>query len=53
MLNCFKDDQRYIHILYHVFALIQQNNTKFTVEQPYMLFILYCLNTVSTDGLAT
>ena len=41
MLNCFKDYQRSIHILYHILDFIQQKKTKFPMEQPYMLPILH------------
>ena len=44
MLNCFKDYKRCIHISYHIFDFIQQKKPKFTMEQPYMLPILYCQN---------
>ena len=37
MLYCFKDYKRCIHISHH----IQQKNTKFTREQPYLLPIWY------------
>ena len=30
-----------MHILYHIFDFVQQKKTKFTMEQPYMLPILY------------
>ena len=40
MLNCFKDYKRCIHIPYHILDFVQQN--RFTMEQPYMLLILYC-----------
>ena len=42
MLSCFKNYGRYIHISYHILDFVQQKRTKFTVEQPYMLHILYC-----------
>ena len=42
MLNCFKGYKRCIHILYHILDFIQLMNTKFTMEQPYILPILYC-----------
>ena len=46
MLNCFRDYKRFIHILYHILDFvvntIQQKKTKYTIEQPYMLSILYC-----------
>ena len=30
-----------IHILHHIFDFVQQRKTRFTIEQPYMLPILY------------
>ena len=39
MLNGFKD---YIIISYHILVFVQQKNTRFTMEQPDMLSILYC-----------
>ena len=30
-----------MHILYHIFDFVQQKKTKFTMEQPYMLPIVY------------
>ena len=42
MLNCFKDYKRCIHISYHIFVCFQQKNTKFTMQQPYLLPTLYC-----------
>ena len=41
-LNCLECYQTYIHILYHSLDRIQHKNIKFTMEQPYMLPILYC-----------
>ena len=41
MLNCFKDHKICIHILHHIFDFFQQRKTRFTMEQPYMLPILY------------
>ena len=41
MLNCFKDYQRYIHVSYHILDFMKQKKTKFTIQQPYMLPILY------------
>ena len=34
--------KRFIDILYHILDFVQQKKTKFTMEQPYMLPILYC-----------
>ena len=42
MLNCFKDRKRCIHILCHILHFIQQMKIKFTMEQPYLLTVLYC-----------
>ena len=42
MLNCFKDYEICIHISYHILDCIQQKKTKFTMEEPHMLPILYC-----------
>ena len=41
MLNSFKDYERCFHIFHHILGFVQQK-TKFTMEQPYMLSILYC-----------
>ena len=41
-LNCFKDYERCIHISYHILDFVQQKKSKFTMEQPYMLHIIYC-----------
>ena len=41
MLNYFKDDKRCIPIPYHILEFVQQKKTKFIVEQPYVLPILY------------
>ena len=42
MLNCFKDYKRYTPISYHILDFVQHKKTKFTMEQPYMLPILFC-----------
>ena len=42
MQNCFKEYKICIHILYHILDFVQQKKTKFTMEQPCMLFFLYC-----------
>ena len=42
MLNCFKDYKRRIHISYRILDFVQQRKTRFTMEQPYLLPILYC-----------
>ena len=42
MLNCFEFYKICIHILYHILDSVQQKKTKFIMEQPYMLPILYC-----------
>ena len=42
MLSCFEDYKKCIHILYHIYGFIQQKETKFTMEQPYLLPILHC-----------
>ena len=42
MLNCFEDYKRCIHVLYHILDFVQRKKTRFTMEQPYMLPILYC-----------
>ena len=42
MLNCFEDCKRFHHISYHVLDFVQQKKTKLTMQQPYMLHILYC-----------
>ena len=42
MLDGFKDDKICVHISYHILDFIQQKETKFTMEQPYMLPILSC-----------
>ena len=42
MLNCFKYYKICIHILYHILDSVQQKKTKFIMELPYMLPILYC-----------
>ena len=42
MLNCFKDYKICIHISYHSLDFVKQKKTKFIMEQPYMLPILYC-----------
>ena len=41
LLNCFKGYKICIHILYHTLDFVQQKKTKFTIEQPYMLPILW------------
>ena len=41
MLNCFKNYKQCIHISYLILGC-SQHDTKFTMEQPYMLPILYC-----------
>ena len=41
MLNCFKDYQRCIHISLYILAFVQQNNTKFTMTQLYIMPILF------------
>ena len=42
MLKCFKHYKSYIHIAYYILDIVQQNKSKFTMEQPYILSILYC-----------
>ena len=42
VLSSFKDYKRCIHISYHILDFVQERKTKFTIEQPYMLHILYC-----------
>ena len=42
VLNCFEDYKRCIHISYHILDFIQQKKIKFTMEQSYVLPILYC-----------
>ena len=42
MLNCFEDYKICIHISYHILDFIQQKKIKVTMEQPYVLPILYC-----------
>ena len=42
MLNCLNDHERYIHISYHILDCVQQKKATFTIEQPYILPILYC-----------
>ena len=42
MLNCFKDYKRYIHMSYRILDFVKLMKTKFTMEQPCMLPILYC-----------
>ena len=42
MLNCFEDYEICIHISYHILDFIQQKKIKVTMEQPYVLPILYC-----------
>ena len=42
MLNCFKDYKRCINISYHTLDCIRQKKTKFTMDQPYTLPILFC-----------
>ena len=42
MLSCFKDHKRCIHISCHLFDFVQQKKTRFAMEQPHMLPILYC-----------
>ena len=41
MLDCFKDDKRCLHISYHILDFVHQKENRFTIEQPYMLPILY------------
>ena len=41
-LNCFKDCKRYTCIVCHSLDCVQKKKTKFTMEQPNMLPILYC-----------
>ena len=41
MLICFKNYKRCINISYHILVFFQQMMTKFAMEQPYMLPILY------------
>ena len=40
-LNCFEDYKRCIHISYHILDFVQQK-TRFIMEQPHILPILYC-----------
>ena len=42
MLNCFEDYKICIHISYHILDFIQQKKIKVSMEQPYVLPILYC-----------
>ena len=42
MLNCFKHYKRCNLILYYILDFVQQEKTKFTMEQPFKLPILYC-----------
>ena len=42
MLNCFKDYKKCLHISYHILDFVQQKKIQFTIEQPYMLPMLYC-----------
>ena len=42
ILDCFEDYKRCIHLSYHILDFVQQKKTKFTMEQPYMLYILQC-----------
>ena len=42
MLHFLKVYKRYLHISYHTLDFVQQKKTKFIMEQPYMLPILYC-----------
>ena len=39
--SCFEDYQRCIHILYNILEFVLQKKTTFTMEQPYMMPILY------------
>ena len=41
-LNCFSSLSKMHSLSYHILDCIQQKKTKFTMEQPYMLPILYC-----------
>ena len=41
MTKCFKDYQRIIHIWYHILDFVQQTKSKLTMQQPYMLRIIY------------
>ena len=42
ILNGFKDYKRSVRISYNILDCIQQKKPKFTMEQHYMLPILYC-----------
>ena len=42
MLNFLKVYKRCLHISYHSLDFVQQKETKFIMEQPYILPILYC-----------
>ena len=42
VLNCFEDYKSCIHISYGMLDFIQQKKIKFTMEQLYVLPILYC-----------
>ena len=42
LLNYFDIYKRCIHLLYHILDRVQQKKTKFIMEQPYMLPILFC-----------
>ena len=53
MLNCFKDYKICIHFAYHIFDFVQQKKAKFTMEQPYMVHILYNVNTLIVVVLVT
>ena len=54
MQNCFKDYKRCIHISYHILDFVQQNKTRFTMEQPY-IYIAYPILSipVPADALVT
>ena len=42
MLHCVKDYKKCIHISYQSLDFVQKEKTEVTMEQPYMLLILYC-----------
>ena len=42
MLNCFKDHKICTNISRYILDFVQQEKTKFTMEQPYLLPSLYC-----------
>ena len=42
MLNCLKGYKRCIHISQHILDFVHYKKTRFTMEQPFMLPILYC-----------